>query len=90
MTHGTPSGPMTLDEWDAYIGGIADATEFVLGEKFECAEGQMLARVLASAAWPNYHTDRTYAKAGDNSNQALRTLERKYHAALKLLQGRAS
>lgn len=77
---------MTVEEWDAYIGGVADSTEFILlPEKFECADGQMLGRVLATAGWPRHHKDRVYAKAGDDSNHALRRLQRKYHAALKLL-----
>lgn len=77
---------MSLAEWDAYLGGIADTTEFILGEKFEEDDGKTLGRILADHHWPNYSQDRLYAKAGDNSNQALRHLQRKYHAALKLLE----
>lgn len=75
---------MTL-EWDACLGDIADSSEFIFGEKFEETDGQTLARILATAGWPQHDRDWVYAKAGDSSNLALRRLQRKYHAAQKLL-----
>lgn len=74
-----------LERWDAAITEIANTSEFILGDRFQTAEGRMLARILAEKSWPMYRENRMYAKAGDNSNDALRALERKYHAALRLL-----
>lgn len=79
------SGNSALVAWDSAITEIAHTSEFILGDRFETEEGRALARVLAEKSWPSYRDDRVYAKAGDNSNEALRALERKYHAALRLL-----
>lgn len=76
---------MTFDEWDAYVTGLADSDEVILGKKFEEDNGLVLARILATIGWPSYRSDRVYAKAGDDSNTSLRRLQRKYQVALKLL-----
>lgn len=71
-----------LGERDERMAKIAAEHDFIVGPKFECADGQMLGRVLAEVGWPRFRTDRMYAVAGDDSNVPLRRLQRKYHAAL--------
>lgn len=63
---------MTIEEWDAYIGGLSD--EFMLAIDTKDEDGQVVAKALAANGWP-----------GD-SNRALRRLQRKYTIALKMLE----
>jgi len=77
---------MTLEQWDVWVGRIADSDDIVLGDDpFKEEDGETLARILATVGWPNYDEDRMYAKAGDYSNHALRRLQRKYEVALKII-----
>lgn len=73
-----------LHALDREISEVAEASAFVLDAKFEEMEGRALERLLADYGWPAHVGGRSwsYAIKGDNSNAALRRLQRKYHAAL--------